>query len=541
MSGRTMRLKNRNSITQAQQALDHLNKKQEFILVSIFSLAFVFGILLWMETLTCGWHLTDDHEFVRMLYAHQTEGKTFRELCREYTLRDLGNRFRPLYMPTRVFSVFLFRDQLLPYYVMKGLEAVACLILLYYVGRQMSDSKVASMLFSLISLTGYQSVAWWKLGTHEMQGTLLLAASWLTLMWWIRTDRRRWCVVSVVSAALMMLYKESYLAMGPFLLIFAVYFEYRFSELPFTWRELEETLEKRKAYLLAVGLLFVLFTGYFVFVVGIGGYDLSGDQSKGLIEAYWAGLSSSCEENLKWYFRFGILFVAILLTYWEELKKRWKEAIVILVFIGPQIVFYGRDGFKGHYLLPFVIAFALFFVLWTWDWKVLSGKRRWLYIVGIVLVLAANGRVALREADYFRLRGEGITTAFETIEDLCAQRDDVKLLCAYDINIEANMTLQFWMANHGIDDVYYWNEESKGISNSYPYAPLTPEYEETCAAEEIDIVIAHNREDRHWYYDPTFDVSEFTEIPCGTMTLYVRNDAGLEIPSVQVNGLKIHF
>lgn len=39
----------RNSITKAQHALDHLNKKQEFVLVSIFSPAFVFGILLWMR------------------------------------------------------------------------------------------------------------------------------------------------------------------------------------------------------------------------------------------------------------------------------------------------------------------------------------------------------------------------------------------------------------------------------------------------------------------------------------------------------------
>lgn len=525
-----------------KRILDHLSKKQEFAIISIFSFVFVFGILLWMETLTCGWHLVDDHEFLRIIYSAENEGKSFWDLCKEYTLHDLGNRFRPLYMPTRVFSVFVFGDNLLPYYIMKGLETVVSCILLYYVGRQMSNSKIASLLFALISLTGYQSFAWWKLGTHEMQGTLLLSAAWLTLMWWIRTDKRIWGGVSVICAVLMMLYKESYLAMAPFLMVFAVYFEYRINDMEFTWENVKNILRKRMIYLVVTGFFFVVFTCYFVFGIGIHGYDLSGDESAGLLSAYWIGLSNACAENLKWYFRFGILFVAILLTYWEDLKKRWKEAVVVLVFAGPQILFYGKAGFRwGHYLLPFVIAYALFFVLWSWEWNVLSGKRRWIYVLGIFLVLAANGRVALREADYFRLRGEGITTAFEVIDDLFTQKDDVRLLSAFGCNTEANMTIQFWLKNREIDRVYYWNEDLKAIENTYDHAPMVSDDMEVYTMEDMDIVIAHNRDDRHWYYEPTFDVTDFTEIPCGTLTLYVRNNAGLEIPAVQVRGLKINF
>lgn len=348
--------------------------------------------------------------------------------------------------------------------------------------------------------------------------------------------------VSVICAVLMMLYKESYLAMAPFLMVFAVYFEYRINDMEFTWENVKNILKKRMVYLVVTGFFFVVFTCYFVFGIGIHGYDLSGDESAGLLSAYWIGLSDACTENLKWYFRFGILFVAILLTYWENLKKRWKEAVVVLVFAGPQILFYGKAGFRwGHYLLPFAIAYALFFVLWSWERNVLSGKRRWIYVLGIFLVLAANGRVALREADYFRLRGEGITTAFEVIDDLFTQEDDIRLLSAFGCNTEANMTIQFWLKNRGIDRVYYWNEDLKEIENTYDYAPMVPDDMKAYTMEDMDIVIAHNRDDRHWYYEPTLDVADFTEIPCGTLTLYVRNDAGLEIPSVQVRGLKINF
>lgn len=523
------------------KVLSEMSKGQELLLISLLSIAYVFSILLWMETITCGWHLTDDHEFLRMIYYSQTEGRSFWDLCKEFTLRDVSFRFRPLYMPARVFSVFLFRDNLLIYYIMKALEVVASCIVLYYVGRQMSDSKVASLLFSLISLTGYQSVSWWKLGTHEMQGTVLFAISWLTLMWWIKSSKSIWAVISVVSAIPMMLYKESYMALVPFLMLFAIYYDHYVNKTEIVWTNLLETIKKRIGYFISIGCFLLIFTGYFVFVIGFDGYDMSGGDSGGLLSAYWNGISKSLERDLKWYFRFGVLFVAILLTYWEELKKRWQELIIICVFVLPQIVIYGNVGFSGHYLLPLTIAFALFFVLWTWEWKVLAGKRRWLYIFGILLVLASNGRVALREADYFRLRGVGITTALETVKELSLQKEDVKVLSAFENNTEANMTFHYWLLNQGIDNMYYWKEDTESIEIGYNNAQIVRNDMGTYTIEDMDVVVVHNHEDRHWYYDPTFDKSDFIEIPCGTLTLYVRNDAGLEIPKIQIQGLKINF
>lgn len=528
-------------VSKVNEMLSKMSKGQELLLVSILSIGYVFGILLWMETITCGWHLTDDHEFLRMVYYSQTEGKSFWDLCKEFTLRDVSFRFRPLYMPARVFSVFMFGENLLAYYIMKALEVVASCILLYYVGRQMSDSKVVSFLFSLISLTGYQSVSWWKLGTHEMQGTVLFAISWLTLMWWIKSNKKVWAIVSVVSAIPMMLYKESYMALVPFLMLFAICYDHYINKVELSWATLWGTIKKRSIYLISIGFFLLLFAGYFVFIIGFDGYDMSGGDSDGFLSAYWNGVSKSLEENLKWYFRFGVLFVAILLTYWEDLKKRWQELVVICVFVLPQVVIYGNVGFSGHYLLPLTIAFALFFVLWTWDWKVLSGKRRWLYALGILLVLASNGRVALREADYFRLRGEGITTALETVRDLSLQKEDVKVLSAFENNTEANMTFQYWLLNRGIDNMYYWSEDTKTIDVGYNNAQIVRDDTGTYTIDDMDVVVAHGHDDRHWYYDPTFDKSDFTEIPCGTLILYVRNNAGLEIPQIQIQGLKINF
>lgn len=531
----------KNFVAKIHDRINEMGKIQEFICVCLLSGGLVFGILLLMGTMTCGWHLTDDHEFLRIIYCSKVEGRSFWDLLSEYTSVDLSFRFRPIYMPARVLSCYLFGDNLFLYYFMKALETFVSCVLLYYIGQQFANNKVVSFLFAAISLVGYQSVAWWKLGTHEMQGVLLLSISWLTLLWWLKKGKRVWEVVSIVSAVFMMLYKESFLALVPFILVFTVYYDFLLSKAEFTWTDLWRIIKKRCDYLIIIGVIFACLAGYFVFGIGVSGYDMSGDGSGGMLSAYWNGIVGSLGNNLKWYFRFGILFVAILLTYWDDLKKLWKEMVLVCVFAVPQVVIYGSVGFSGHYLLPLTIAFAMFFILGMLNWKSLSGKRRIAYFLGVLLLLGANGRAALREADYFRLRGEGITTAFETIQELSEENKDMKVLSCFDYNTEANLTLQYWMLNRGLDNLYYWKEDDNLIDVNYDGSYIVKDRTKTYTIDDMDIVIVHNREDRHWYYEPSLDLSDFTEIPCGTLTLFVRNHTGLEMPDIQIEGLRINF
>ena len=103
------------------------------------------------------------------------------------------------------------------------------------------------------------------------------------------------------------------------------------------------------------------------------------------------------------------------------------------------------------------------------------------------------------------------------------------------------MTLQYWLLNKGIDNVYYWDEETETIQNNYEYAPVKRDDDEMCDMSDIDVIIMHNREDRHWGYDPSIDFSEFDIVQSGTLTLGVRKDAGLNVPGVNVEGLRINF
>ena len=51
----------------------------------------------------------------------------------------------------------------------------------------------------------------------------------------------------------------------------------------------------------------------------------------------------------------------------------------------------------------------------------------------------------------------------------------------------------------------------------------------------------YNKEDRHWCYTPTLDLSDFKELKCGTLTVYVRNDRGIDLVDSEIEGLRINF
>ena len=120
---------------------------------------------------------------------------------------------------------------------------------------------------------------------------------------------------------------------------------------------------------------------------------------------------------------------------------------------------FGQAGIKERYILPSAIGFSMFFIILVQKKKILSGKRKMIYQLGIILLLMAHGRVALREADYFRYRGESITTMLETVREMSQGEENI--LSCFRPNEEGNLVIHFWMAVHGLDNVYFWTEEDR--------------------------------------------------------------------------------
>ncbi len=536
-----MRNKFQGGLKKLNEKIEEINGKWELLIIFMLALVLVSVPLLGMGTLTSGVHLVDDHEFLRWTYEFRCQNANLLDILKVWFWRDLSWRYRPLYYFLRIFSCYVFGDNLIAYSFLKASEIIFSIIFLYYCGQEMSAGKVYSVLFAFTSMIGYQSAVWWKLGPQESLATLLLAAGFFCMLRYLKSNKKGWMAGNIFLFILMVHYKESHIILIPFFMLYILYFEICSSEkgqvtLSGIWR----CIKKRIGYLIALSIIFIAPVVVIVFYVGTDQYGNVGFESGMSILEYVDGLGRSFQGDLKWYKRFGILFCLILLTYWEELKKLWKEILLAVSFVLPQIVLYGRSGIGERYILPSSIGFAFFFVYVIPKWKPLSGKRRFVYVLGILLCLAAHGRVMLREADYFRYRGESIMSTFQAVDKM--KREDSNVLACFRPNEEGNLTINYWMKLRGFDNVYYWTEEEQMITKVCDINLAYPEeYYKEQDFDDMDIIVMYNKEDRHWVYDLTMDLTDFQEIPCGTLTIYVRNGSVDQIVRPQVEGLRIHF
>ncbi|MCI8975669.1 hypothetical protein AALB47_09735 [Lachnospiraceae bacterium 54-11] len=519
---------------------EKINKRTELCLVILLAVCLVLGVTLGMGTLTCGWHLVDDHEFLRWFYELKVEKRNVFEMIGSWLVQDFAMRYEPLYYTNRILSCFFFGINLLPYSILKSMEIIVSCVFLYYCGRLMGANKGYSFLFAAVSLTGYQSAVWWKLGPQEPQCTLLFSIGFYCMLKWLNTNRASWAAGSIFAFFVMCNYKESFILLLPFLMLYVLYHDLNEGGREITWSRTISCIKKKLWYYLVLGIIFTVIILFIVFYVGVNNYDKAGLDISTPWAEYAAAFNGALETDLKWFKRFGIAFCLILLTYWDELKKMWREMLLITAFLLPQFAIFAQAGIRERYILPASIGFSMFFILMVPQRNILSGKRKLVYQLCILLLLLAHGRVALREADYFRYRGESVTTMLNSVMEM--SKGEAKVLSCLRPNEEGNITMHFWMASHGYDNVYYWTEEDGRIDKEYHiYEYCGDDAYENQSFEDMDIVVMYNREDRHWCYEPGLDLSDFCEIKCGTLNIYVRNGSGIEAGNINVEGLRINF
>lgn len=501
-------------VNEFYKLLEKLGKRKEAVLVWAFFSLIVFGVVLGTGTLTSGFHMVDDWEFAKYVDWMTLEGVSLWECLKRAVGFDITLRFRPLYYINRVLMAAVFGIDLTAMSVVKASEIVAALVLLYYCARQMKCNMVYAALFSMTVLVGYQSAIWWKLGPQESYDIMMFALGFFLLLRWLGTGRKWYSFASVGAFFLMSIYKEPFILLLPFVGLYVLYEEMKGRKV--TFRNLWEAVKRRLPYLLSIGLIFTVEMFLIVFVIGTNNYSYVGLDESITLEQYAQEWSRAAHTDMKWYVRFGSLLVMILLTYWEHVKKLGWEILLTLAVVVPQCITYSKTAMTERYLIPCVVGFAFFFVIVGCNLRPLSGKRRIAYMLCLFLMLAAHSRVVLLEAKYFTYRGESIQTMMESTLDL-VKGTDKKVLACFAPNLEGNRTMYYWFRLHGYDEVFYWEEDERKINRSFG-----PREDEQAAFEEIDVVLMYNREDRHWCYEPSLDLSEFTEVKCGTVTLYKR-------------------
>lgn len=498
-------------------ALDRLGKKKEAAVVWGFFLALVFGVVIGTGTLTSGFHLVDDWEFAKYVDWMTLEHRSLWDVMKEAVGYDLTMRFRPLYYINRVLMAAVFGINLTAMSVIKAFEIVIALAALYYCAREMKCNMVYAFLFALTVMVGYQSAVWWKLGPQESYDIMMFAIGFYLLLKWLRTGKRWYSFASMGAFFLMSIYKEPFILLLPFVGLYVLYEQMRGRKV--TWKNLWMAVRSRLPYLLTLGVLFAAEIFLLVFVIGTNNYSYVGLDESLTLDQYRQAWSLAAHTDLKWYVRFGVVMILILLTYWEQVKKLGWEALLAASVIVPQCVSYSKTSMTERYILPCVLGFAFFFVITGCNLKALSGKRRIVYLLCLLLMLAAHGRVTIREARYFAYRGQSIRTMMEHTLELAGGTDQ-KVLSCFAPNLEGNRTMYYWFRLHGYDEIFYWEEDKGKINRSFGARE-----DEEADFEDIDIVVMYNEEDRHWCYAPSLDLSGFTENKCGTITMYVRDGA----------------
>lgn len=475
----------------------------------------VFGVVICTGTLTSGFHLVDDWEIAKYTDRMTLENISLWECLKDAVGFDLLLRFRPLYYINRVIMAAVFGINLTVMSVIKAAEIVIALAALYYCARQMKCGMACAALFALTVMVGYQSAVWWKLGPQESYAIMMFAVGFWMLLKWLHGSAKWYAYASVAAFFLMSIYKEPFILLLPFVGLYILYEELHEERL--TVAALWEAVKRRMPYLLAIGTVFIVEILLIVFVIGTNNYSYVGLDESITLRQYMETWHRALHADLKWYRRFGFVMFMILVTYWEQSKRLLWEIALTLAIVVPQCVTYSKTSLEERYILPCVFGFAFFFVIVGVNFRPLSGKRRGVYILCLLLMLAAHGRVMLREAHYFTYRGESIQTMLESTLEL-VQGTDKKVLSCFAPNPEGNKTIHYWFRLHGYEEVFYWEEETKIIERSFG-----PRWDERATLDEIDVVVMYNREDRHWCYEPSLDLSDFTEQKCGTITMYVRN------------------
>ena len=522
--------------------------KRELLFVWIGYSLFLFVFFSVLRLLDCGYHFVDDCDILFANAVHTVCGESVKSIVLAMVKLDMANRFTPVHIAIRYFYALAFGTiSLLPFAVSKYIELALSMILLHLISRKLGYKVLPTIMFVGVSLVGYQSAIWWRLGTHEIQSLFLFALGFYMLLFWLN-DKKYICLgVSLFAFLLMCGYKESFLILIPFVISYIIYYE--FINLNKNRLDANNCIEDSgvKDYLRLIidvvkvrwKLLCVL-SGFLLvpmfillFIIGTSNYGDFGIISINTISSDIHNWKEALSADLKWFKRFTRLFLLILMSYWDHLKKCWMELLLAAVFIVPELLVFHSSGIFERYLLPVSLGYAYIFVLLPSKYDILSGIRKKIYWGLLVLLLMAHLRVAVIEADYFRWRGNSVQTALDTIKTLSEDNNDIKILSCMYPNQEGDMTLYYWQRYYGYDNVYtYLSDEDIIVACNLDIHKHVDFYGRNSRRdfEEMDVIVMYNQNDRHWSEYKNLDVSEFDLYRCGSLDLYIR-------PDVNVSGI----
>ncbi len=339
--------------------------------LSAFAIFFAFWFSMFMYTgsIDSGYHLIDDHQIITL--SQQLKTAPVHSVAKKLVLYDGRFRFRPLFSIHRVIMTKILGLNFTAWSVYIGLMGVFTSFFLFMFSRITGYSLIQSILFSLLTLTGVQSVIWYQYADAENLCMFFLSLSMLFMAMSVHHGRHKlkYDLLFITSLFASSLCKESFILMIPAMLFLYLCLYSRKNNLSlFKSFKVNIYLTGIPSVILIISLL------YIIFFVGINKTGQTGIDNKVFSLMFIREFIYNIRQST---FFLTILFGIFIISDYIISKKQFhfnkdffkkilteflNITVLFLLIIIPQYLLYYKSGMRDRYLLPYFLGFSFFLI-----------------------------------------------------------------------------------------------------------------------------------------------------------------------------------
>jgi hypothetical protein len=370
------------------------------VTVLLFFVIFWVGLLGFSGTLTSGYHLTDNHEFVNIDHGLKSEGFITTLINTEKYYFQY--RFAPLTFFMRVLSIQIFHLNFIHLSILWLIVTIFSSLLLYKSSYNFGFNSLTSLAFPLLIQIGPQAVLSWKLGLGETWGLLFLSISIYFFSKFFKSGNKRFDILFLVFLILSAACKESFFVFGFILFCVRILLLANKHNLTILGEIKESKL------IISLFLLYYLFHFYIALIV-IGTYKIPGAFKAEINIIKWLGFLRR-DLSIKIIIFGLILFLASRYTRTKSSKNIVEILNLVQIFlfgftiIFTQLLIYSNLGISERYYIPISIGTT---IIITYILNLLKSMKLFYYIF-LCLIISGITRqtiVAYNMAEEFTSEG----------------------------------------------------------------------------------------------------------------------------------------
>ena len=352
---------------------------RELIFVAILAFMMFVGINLGSGVLLSGYHFVDDHEVLNI--AKYASRHTFLDTLHWYAIQDFSIRFRPLYNLEIVAQTYLLGVNMNHWIMLVTFEGIISFLLFYHFARQITDTTCLAFLFSVIIHFGTQYTLWYRALNQENLAMILLGISLCLLT-------RKGLNLGIVTFFIVLssLQKESFLLLLPIYPILHYFFKSKNNP------NLSVKMYILEHYVF-VAVLFIVFLieiYSIIFIVGTNRIGYAGIAVGTPFTEYFNNSFITAEHLvcvIPVTLYIGYLFKKYKKTMHFNAKGSYSLVVCSVYIILSQLILHAKSGMYERYLLPFLVGWAILFILVPDLLHLLNNKKVfWLLCTAMIVV-----------------------------------------------------------------------------------------------------------------------------------------------------------